>query len=202
MNRLGFSKGIDVSLVYKGDRSYYKGCDFITVSDWIQVAAVSISSVISVISVIIAVKSLQTTKKSIEDANKPYIACYIEMVEVGHFQKYLIIKNCGRTPATILDIQFDKLIKGLGREGKIDSLKGSVIAPNQKMITALNVKEKSNFSVTITYQNMQNKIVNHTYQLNSGFSSDLLYKTSSSTNLSDDTNAFRNMLHQYTKRNL
>lgn len=175
---------------------------FINISDLIQITSITISSLISIISIIIAVKSLRVTKKSIEDANKPYIACYIDMVEVGHFQKYFIIKNFGRTPATIIDIKFDLLIEGLGRNGKIDSLKGSILAPNQKAITAIKVDEKRKFSVTITYKDMQNNIVTNTYHLNSGFSSDLMYIDSNMSNLSDDTNAIRNMLHQYTKRNL
>lgn len=124
------------------------------------------------------------------------------MVEVGHFKKYLIIKNFGKTPATILDIKFDKLIEGLGRKGTIDSLKGSLIAPDQKAMTSVDVNEKRDFSVTISYQDMKNEIVTHTYHLNSGFSSDLLHTSSKSSKLSDDTNAFRNMLHDYTKRNL
>src|SRR5690606_1905459 len=116
--------------------------DFITISDLIQITSITISSLISIISIIIAVKSLRVTKKSIEDANKPNIACYIDMVEVGYFQKYFIIKNFGRTPATIIDIKFDPFIEGLGRNGKIDSLKGSVLAPNQKAITTIKVDEK------------------------------------------------------------
>lgn len=84
-------------MIHAGIIKKHLRCDFITISDWIHVAAINISSLISIISIIIAVKSLQTTKKSMEDANKPYIACYIDMVEVGHFQKYLIIKNFGRT---------------------------------------------------------------------------------------------------------
>lgn len=142
------------------------------------------------------------TKKSIEDANKPNIACYIDMVEVGYFQKYFIIKNFGRTPATIIDIKFDPFIEGLGRNGKIDSLKGSVLAPNQKAITTIKVDEKRKFSVTITYKDLQNNVTTNTYELNSGFSSDLMYIDSNMSSLSDDTNAIRNMLHQYTKRNL
>jgi len=157
---------------------------------------------ISLISIIIAVKTLKTTQKSIEDANKPYISCYIDMNEVGHFKKYFIIKNFGKTPATILDIQFSETIKGLGRKGKVDSLKGSLIAPNQKFITNLSVEEKTNFSVTITYQDMQNKVTTENYNLKSGFSSDLIYTEPESTKLSEDIQILRNSLHQSAKRNL
>lgn len=108
------------------------------VSDWIQVLSIFSTLLISVVSITIATKSLKLTKKSIEDANKPFISCYIEMVEVGHFQKYFIIQNYGKTPATILDVRFNKEITGLGRNGSLDSIKNSLIAPNQKFITAVN----------------------------------------------------------------
>lgn len=147
-------------------------------------------------------KSLQITRKSIEDANKPFIACYIDLVEVGHLQKYLIIKNFGRTPAMILDIQFDRVIEGLGREGEINSLKGSLIAPNQKVITVMNLQEKRIISVEVTYKDMQNNVMTHTYELNSGFSRDMRYANQNKSKLSDDTNVLRNLLHQYAKRNL
>ena len=80
---------------------------------------------ISIVSVTIVTKSLRLTRKSIEDVNKLYISCYVEIVEVGHFQKYFIIKNYGKASATILDIHFDKEVIGIGRQGNIESIKNS-----------------------------------------------------------------------------
>lgn len=100
--------------------------DAIAFSDWIQILSIIATTIISIVSVIIATKSLRLTKKSIEDANRPYIGCFVEMIEVGHFQKYFVIKNFGKTPATIVDIKFNKEIKGLGREGKLDSVKNAI----------------------------------------------------------------------------
>lgn len=174
----------------------------IEVSDWIQILSILATTIISVVSVIIATKSLRLTRKSIEDANRPYIGCYVEMIEVGHFQKYFVIKNFGKTPATIIDIKFDKEIKGLGRQGKIDSIKNALIAPNQKFITAVKVEEKDNFTVTVVFKDMSNQLVEQSFNLNLGFSSDLLYIDSNNTALTKDTNALRNMLHQFTKRGL
>ncbi len=178
------------------------GIDLINISDWLQILSIIATTVISVVSVIIASKSLRLTRKSIEDANKPYIGCYVEMIEVGHFQKYFVIKNFGKTPATIIDIKFDKEIKGLGRHGKIDSIKNALIAPNQKFITAVKVEEKDNFTVIVIYKDMSNQIVEQSFNLNLGFSSDLLYIDSNNTALSKDTNALKNTLHQFMKRGL
>lgn len=157
---------------------------------------------VSIVSVTIATKSLKLTRKSIEDANKPYISCYVEMVEVGHFQKYFVIKNYGKTPATILDIRFDKEVTGLGRQGNIDSIKNSLIAPNQKIITAVKVDEKSCFRVTVVYEDMNNQVFENTFNMNLGFSSDLLHIESNNSGLTKDTNALKNALHQFTKRNI
>ena len=174
----------------------------ISVSDWIQILSVISTVLISIVSIIIATKSLRLTRKSIEDANKPYISCYVEMVEVGHFKKYFVIKNFGKTPATILDIKFDKDIKGLGRQGKIDSIKNALIAPNQKFITAVKVEERNNFNVTIIYKDLNSQVFEQTFNLNLGFTSDLLYVDSNNSALSKDTNALRNALHQWVKRNM
>ena len=176
--------------------------DAIAFSDWIQILSIIATTIISIVSVIIATKSLRLTKKSIEDANRPYIGCFVEMIEVGHFQKYFVIKNFGKTPATIVDIKFNKEIKGLGREGKLDSVKNALIAPNQKFITAVNVKEIEDLIVTIVYEDMKNQTTEQAFNLNLGFTSDLLYKTSDDSRLTNDMNALRNVLHQLTKRGI
>src|SRR5690625_3842934 len=123
----------------------------IDISGWIQIVSIIATTIISIVSITIATKSLRLTRKSIEDANKPYISCYVEMIEVGHFQKYFVIKNFGNTPAIIIDITFDKHIKDLGRNGKIDSIKDTMIAPGQKFITSVNIEEKEMFTVHLVY---------------------------------------------------
>lgn len=107
-----------------------------------------------------------------------------------------------KTPATIVDIKFNKEIKGLGREGKLDSVKNALIAPNQKFITAVNVKEIEDLIVTIVYEDMNNQTTEQSFNLNLGFTSDLLYKTSDDSRLTNDMNALRNVLHQLTKRGI
>lgn len=49
---------------------------------------------------------------------------------------------------------------------------------------------------------MSNQIVEQSFNLNLGFSSDLLYIDSNNTALTKDTNALRNTLHQFIKRGL
>jgi len=174
----------------------------IDISGWIQIVSIIATTIISIVSITIATKSLRLTRKSIEDANKPYISCYVEMVEVGHFKKYFVIKNFGKTPATIIDISFDENIKGLGRAGNLDSIKNTLIAPGQKFITAVKVEEKETITAYIMYKDMNNTITKEAFLLNLGFSSDLLYVDSRKSNLSDEANEFRNVLHQFVKKNL
>ncbi|MFC3900098.1 hypothetical protein [Aliicoccus persicus] len=174
----------------------------IEISEWIQITSILAATTISVVSIIIATKSLRLTRKSIEDANKPYISCYVEIIEVAHFQKYFVIKNFGKTPATIIDIIFDKEITGLGRQGKVDSIKNALLVPNQKFITSVDVTEKENFTVKIIYKDMNNRIDEKLFNLNLDFTSDLRYNESSNKELTKDTNALRNALHQFTKRGI
>jgi len=174
----------------------------LNVSDWIQIISIAATTLISIVSVIIALKSLNLTRKSIENSNKPFLACYIEMIEVGHFQKYLIIKNFGRTPAIITNIHFDRKITGLGRFGEINSIKDAMIAPGQKFISVLDVKEKDTVTVVLEYKDLNNQKTISKFRLNLGYTWDLAYKHSRKSNLSDDTNEWRNMLHDLIKRTL
>lgn len=77
------------------------------ISNWIQLVAVVVTLLTSIIAIIISVKSLKLTKKSIEDANKPYIVIYEERIHVAStIHPYLIVKNFGKTGAVINYINF------------------------------------------------------------------------------------------------
>lgn len=171
-------------------------------SDWIQVVAIAATVIISLVSIVIASKSLRMTRKSIEDANKPYIGCYVDMVDVGHFQKYIVVKNFGKTPATIISIEFDKEIDSLGRNGKLNSLENTLIAPGQNFISVIDSDEKATVIAKVIYKDMENQLTHLNFTLNLDFTSDLMYMKSTESKFSDETNELLNLFHNLTKRTL
>ncbi|EAH1856309.1 TPA_asm: hypothetical protein GEK33_02415 [Listeria monocytogenes] len=174
-----------------------------TISDWIQILSIIATLIISIVSIVIASKSLKLTKTSIESANRPYVTCYLDMVTVGHFQKYLIIKNFGSSPAIIKDISFigEPAFKN---RADLDSLNETTIAPNQKFIILFDKKapDKSIISVIISYQDLIGNFYKEVFQLNPNFSKDIVYASARNSKDSEESYILKNTLHEYTKSNL
>lgn len=171
-------------------------------SDKIELISIVLTFCFSLITVWIAIRSLRVTQKSIEDANKPYIACFLSSVDVGFSNKYLVIKNFGKTPAVITDLKLNRTVRGLGMDGNINSIINTTIAPNQKFITNIDDDERDLFSIEITYKDLNNVITIAKFDLNPLFASDLVYVTRKHSELSVDSNAMMNALHSLTKNNL
>ncbi|MBC1286999.1 hypothetical protein HB818_14650 [Listeria booriae] len=173
------------------------------ISDVIQIIATFITGITAIISVIIAVKSLQITQKSIEDANKPVVVCYLDIVDVGFYKRYFIIKNFGRTPAKIMSMSFQNLQSKIGRNN-LESLNNTIIAPNQKFVVLLDddYTNKDNFSVTICYEDLNGNHFKELFSLNPSFSKDISYAKRRSTAKSEELNDLTNMHHSVAKKNL
>ncbi|MBC1567291.1 hypothetical protein HCJ20_00025 [Listeria sp. FSL L7-1425] len=174
-----------------------------TTSDWIQVLSIIATLIISTASIVIASKSLKLTKISIESANRPYVTCYLDMVIVGHYQKYLIIKNFGASSAIIKNISFlGEII--LENENNLESLHETIIAPNQKFIISFDkeVPDKSIISVVISYQGFQGNMFKEEFQLNPNFSKDIVYVEERNSKDTEEIYILKNTLHEFTKSNL
>lgn len=139
-----------------------------TISDIIQIIASIIASISTIISIVIAVQSLKKSQKaielteiSIEEANRPYIVAYTDLVQISStIHEYLIIKNFGKTGATITSFQvnppYEKNYQN-GQSGGFDNLKDTFLAPNQSLTTILyaNYFDKTRKGITnisITYK--------------------------------------------------
>ena len=142
-----------------------------TISDKIQIITSIISSIATFISIVIAVQSLKKSQKaiklteiSIEEANRPYIVAYTDLVQVSStIHEYLIIKNFGKTGATITSFQinppYEKDYKQ-GQSGGFNDLKNTFLAPNQSLTTILyanfyNKDRKGITNISITYKTNQ-----------------------------------------------
>lgn len=175
-----------------------------TLSDGLNILVSIVAVSIAWFSLRQSEKSIKLTEQSINDANKPFVAVYLAMVDVGHFQKYIVIKNFGATPAIIKSIDINPKIKGLGVKDNLDSVINSTIAPNQKFISALYTKDgEQKFKVTISYTDVYNKNKQLLiFNLDSGFTDDLAYVKNNNTAYSKFENTMINTLHDISKQNI
>ena len=111
----------------------------------ITVISTIVTAIISIVSVIIAVLAVKVTKKSILDANRPYVVAYFDVVDVGYYKKYLIIKNYGSTGAQITDIKLNIDFEDNRLQNFIIDCSNRYIAPNQSFKTAISTNEKFSY---------------------------------------------------------
>ena len=79
---------------------------YISLAEFIQILVSCISLAIALSSLYQSKKSIQLTEKSILSANRPYVMFYIETLDTVYFEKYIVIKNFGKSAAKILDLTF------------------------------------------------------------------------------------------------
>lgn len=172
------------------------------ISDWLNLLVASVAIIVSVISLRQSEKSIKLTEKSIEDANRPYVACYLSFVDVGYFQKYLIFKNFGSTPAIITNIEVDNDSIEIGVGLGFNSLKNTTIAPGQKFVTTFDVSSDSPIKIKVTYKDMNGNSSTDNFDLNTNFAKNLSYTRKSSSALTDAENDLRHSLHAMAKNEL
>lgn len=169
------------------------------ISDWIQISGIVVSTLVAITSIFIALKSLKLTRKSIEEANRPYVTCFVSAIDTGFQAKYFVIKNFGKSGARIINIEFNKNLPELGRNGTIDSIINSLIAPNQKFMTAVPSKMDDIVDVKITYKDSNNNLFEESHTINFGYSQDLVFKTVKHSHLNDTANTMQNVAQSIIK---
>ncbi|HBH6328674.1 recombinase family protein [Enterococcus faecium] len=75
---------------------------YISLSEFIQILVSCISLAIALGSLYQSKKSIQLTENSILSANRPYVVIYIETLDTVYFERYIVIKNFGKSAARIL----------------------------------------------------------------------------------------------------
>lgn len=180
-----------------------------TPSDIIGIISIIVTTALTIVSLFIAVKalkqsekSIKLTEKSIEDANRPYLACYLSSVDVGYFQKYLIFKNFGSTPAIITNIEMSNNSIDIGVGLGFDSLNNTTIAPGQKFITTFDELLDSPLKIKISYKDMNGNLSTNTFDLNTHFAKNLSFSKESSSSLTKAENDLRHSLHAMAKKEL
>lgn len=131
----------------------------------------------SIIAVLISLASLLYTNKVQRDAKRPYVVAYLHKFRVsGADLIFLVVKNFGKTGATILSVESDVDLRTKAHKydnNPLSNLKNVFIAPNQSFYSGLSVPSSSEgvlntdqFKITITYLDNFNKKQVQSFNLN------------------------------------
>lgn len=161
---------------------------------------------VSIISVLIALSALRVTKRSVIQANRPYVVVYLETIDIGYYVKYLIVKNYGASGALIRKVSCNKPFPDKFLNNFIGDLSNRYIAPGQSFTTVIESKNRVSsinepFILTISYSDSLGNYA-ETFELNTDS-----YKNHSSLIVSTNKlSAFENKviqaLHAIKKSNL
>ena len=144
-----------------------------TVSDWINLVLSILSFILAAISVVTVVITLRQNNRMIEETNRPYITIYGDETNFSTPQFYIVIKNFGKTGATITQLKCDIDLSKYSYQTGITPFKninGTMLAPNQNIVCNIDNKElgKDNVEIinfTISYT-ANGKIYNENYPVN------------------------------------
>ncbi len=141
-----------------------------TTSDIIEVLSIITSTIIGLISIYYSNKAIKIasnanklTAEITAETNRPVVVSYLETVEIESFHKYMVIKNFGNTPATILDLKFIQSIDEY--DFNMSSLIGYTIAPSQKFMHVIDNDLKGTVIINIIYQTVTGQNFDEVYQV-------------------------------------
>lgn len=123
------------------------------VSDQIQIISTIATIIISLVSVWIAVSTLKQTNKITEEANRPYVVIFLEVIQVtSTFTYYLVVKNFGNTGAIIDSISYNPDFNNKYGLKPFADFENHFIAPRQSITTACDFeKPYTPIDFTISY---------------------------------------------------
>lgn len=116
------------------------------------------------VAIIISVFALNQTKRSIEEANRPYVVVYRDYIQVlSNIHEYLVIKNFGKTGAIIDSVLFEPgYYDSMRNKVVFNNIEDTFIAPGQSLskvvsTNAFAVERSENIKVTIKYRTGRKK---------------------------------------------
>lgn len=173
-----------------------------TTSDIIQIIAIIASIITSIISICIAIATLNQTNKITKDANRPDVVIYFQCTQTGSMQHvYLVIKNFGKTSATIKNITSSIGIDFCYGLDPFKNLINTNLAPGQSLCTICNLEDiDDTFSCTVDYKHGIDNY-SETFSLNPHFTKGLIYTESTSSHLSTLERTIINSTEQILKSN-
>ena len=129
------------------------------ITDWIQALSSIIALAISTFAVI-------QTYKIQKDSYKPYINVYVEFIDTVTASKYISIKNFGKSPARVTYLKFSKKLDESNKDTNMQSIIGTTLAPNQKVMTFIDNEYSEKLTATIHYTDKRNHLYSETFPLN------------------------------------
>lgn len=153
----------------------------VTVQLWTLYVTVAIALVGFAFNVV----ALWQTKKATEDLAKPYINVYLDAYAVKDQHRVYVFKNFGQTPAYITNIAVAGAIDPFNKY-HFQSLVGNMLAPGQKITSAIHRNFKGIATITISYKDQHGKQYSGTFKLDSQQFEDFAY-TINESNTSDST---------------
>lgn len=153
----------------------------ISISDWIQVIAIVVSLVTSAISIRLSriaieqsAKANELTKQAAEDMARPYVNVYVDIFAIKKHSRMFTFKNFGQTPAYIKSIQVDNYLGKYNRH-HFQSLVGNMLAPGQKITSAIEEHFRGVGNVTVIYADVNGKEFEDTFKLDTQIFEDFAY---------------------------
>lgn len=129
--------------------------DNINIASLVQIISSMVGIGTSIVAIFISVLSLRATRSSIEEANRPYVVVYRDYIQVlSSIHEYLIIKNFGKSGATIDSIIFEpSYIDSTTDKGLFEHTRNTFIAPGQSISTVVptNAFGEEHVKITIKY---------------------------------------------------
>ncbi|MFF5994824.1 hypothetical protein AAGS61_08675 [Lysinibacillus sp. KU-BSD001] len=169
------------------------------ISNKIAIVSALATFSVSIISTIIALLALRTTKKSITEANRPYVVIAIETIETGFYAKYLVIKNYGTTGAYIDFVKTNHEFKNTYFNNFIKDLTTRFIAPGQSFVSYLDIEpEEAQMEFEIQYSSPLGKYQER-FTLNEKLYKHQVRKSVNQSQLSELSNVLNNVFHAQDK---
>ena len=140
----------------------------------ISIGATLSSFILSFISVITVIITLRQNTKIITESTRPYITIYIDSITICEQTSFFVLKNFGRSAATITHFEYDDCLKEVTQispllNEQFDYVKGITLAPGQSKLLQFKMSTLENKDLTfkIKYVNSQNKQFKENVILNS-----------------------------------
>lgn len=160
-----------------------------SITNWISVVAI-------IVSLGIAVWSAYQTRIAAQLASRPFISVYPEAIDTVYFSKYLVIKNFGKTGATIKNIKFDKIDKKAAHSNDIvlglSGLVGGTIGPFQKLTMFIDDRYNTPITLSITYADYNGKQYNQTFEIKTDMMSRMLWSSEMTSGEHPEVTAIKN----------
>ena len=131
-----------------------------------------ITALVGIVSVIISVCTLKQNSRMIEESTRPYVVIYLAQVNFQNPNLYLVIKNFGKTGATINTFYSSLALSAISHTGTelFKGIEKSFIAPGQSYVSVIDVLKlptEKNVTFKIKYST-ETKNYSEEFEINLG----------------------------------